>query len=124
MKYKFTQAMREISGFGGKYEKACRKMVLAGVKWLDAHPDTDPKFHGFKNVYGIIAEDNDDAKALSEAVVSACDDHSGAMHTATIAHVLHIKNVGWDNYVREMKKKTILERIRNRLFRHIPPARA
>jgi hypothetical protein len=58
----FTDDMREISGFGGGYEQQCRAMVLAGLDWLDAHPDADPKFHGYSGVYGIATEDNDDAK--------------------------------------------------------------
>lgn len=29
----------EISGFGGGYEDACRRMTIAAVEWLRKHPD-------------------------------------------------------------------------------------
>ena len=61
----YTKDMGEISGFGGGYEEACRKMVLAGLDWFDANPDADPQFHGYEGIYGIITEDNDDAKVRS-----------------------------------------------------------
>lgn len=100
----YTNEMRQISGFGGGYEIACREMVLAGLRWLDEHPDADPKFHGYKGIYGIINEDNDDAKALSDAVTFACDGCSGAMHQAACTHVMWIKAHGWDKYVEMMSK--------------------
>lgn len=102
-KYKFTKDMNEISGFGGGYEAACRRMVLAGVQWLDAHPEADPQFHGYKGVYGVVTEDNQDAKDLTEAVVAGSGgDCTGAMHQAAISHVLFIKRNGWDKYVAEL----------------------
>jgi hypothetical protein len=104
-KYQYTKEMDEISGFGGDYEDACRNMVIAGLEWLDEHPTADPQFHGYKNIYGIIEEDNLDAKDLSDAVVKVCEGCSGAMHQATIGHILHIKSVGWNKYVEEMKIK-------------------
>lgn len=100
----YTPMMGEISGFGGGYEAACRKMVLAGLDWLDAHPDADPKFHGYKGVYGIINEDNDDAKALTNAIVGAVENCTGAMHQAAVTHVLFVRKSGWDTYVQEMSK--------------------
>ena len=104
-KYEFTPEMGEISGFGGGYEVACRLMLASGLRWLDAHPNSDPQFHGFKGVYGVIAEDNDDAKALSKAVVDgAGGDCTGAMHQAVVSHCLWIRKNGWDAYVREMSK--------------------
>jgi hypothetical protein len=95
----YTDDMGEISGFGGGYEATCRAMVLAGLEWFDAHPNAEPKFHGYKGIYGIISEDNEDAKALTEAVVAAAKgDCTGAMHQATIGHVLWIRSNSWDEY--------------------------
>jgi hypothetical protein len=111
-KYVFTDDMREISGFGGGYEAACRAMVVAGLEWFDAHPAAKPEFHGFKGVYGILAEDNDDAKALSKAMVAAAEPlggATGAMHQATVAHALKIREMGWDWYVVEMRKMRAAE---------------
>jgi len=103
-KYIFVEGMREISGFGGGYEEACRKMLVAGLEWLDAHPKAAPKFHGYKGIYGTVHEDNDDAKALSAAVVNAVEGCSGAMHQAVICACLWIRKNGWEKYVTEMSK--------------------
>jgi len=108
-KYIYTDDMDEISGFGGGYEKACRDMVVAGLKWLDAHPTAEPKFHGYKDVYGICMEDNQDAKDLSSAMVKAADDCTGAMHQATVSRVLWIRRNGWDKYVAECRKQEAAE---------------
>lgn len=102
----WSDDMGEISGFGGGYEATCRAMVLAGIKWIDEHPEADPHFTGYKNIYGIINEDNDDAKALTQAVIDAAGgDCTGAMHQASIGHVLAYKKFGWDEY-----RKQLIER--------------
>lgn len=100
-KYTYTEDMAEISGFGGTYESACRNMVIAGLEWWDEHPNADPKFQGYKNVYGVINDQNKDAKDLSNAVVKACEDCTGAMHQAVISHILRIRHVGWEQYCKE-----------------------
>lgn len=105
MTYEFTPEMGEISGFGGSYEEACRSMLRAGMEWLDEHSEADPKFHGFKGVYGVIEEDNDDAKALSAAVTSSVPNCTGAMHQAVVSACLFIRVRGWDEYVRQMSKR-------------------
>jgi hypothetical protein len=114
MAYDFTPEMGEISGFGGGYEETCRSMLKAGLEFWDRMeerkydgPPFDPKFHGFQGVYGIIAEDNDDAKALSEAVVAVASGCSGAMHQAVISSIFYIRTNGWDAYVTEMSKESV-----------------
>ena len=103
--YEFTEKMGEISGFGGGYEQTCRNMLKAGLKWLDENPQANPEFHGYKNVYGIITEDNEDAKKLSSIVIEASDnDCTGAMHQAVITSILWIRKNGWENYVKSMSK--------------------
>lgn len=104
-KYIYTDDMGEISGFGGGYEDACRKMVIAGLEWLDAHPQADPQFHGYKGVYGIITEDNEDATALTKAILSACDDCTGAMHQAAVNHCLAARKLGWEGYCAKMRER-------------------
>jgi hypothetical protein len=100
MKYEYTDDMGEISGFGGGYEQACRDMLLAGMKWLDDHPEADPQFRGCEGVYGILTEDSKDAEELSKAVTAVCDGCSGAMHQAVCSHLVWIKSNSWDEYVR------------------------
>jgi hypothetical protein len=104
-KYTYTPDMGEISGFGGGYEDACRKMVIAGMEWFDANPQADPQFQGYKNIYGVINEENEDAKALSKAVLATCDDCTGAMHQASISHILAARRLGWEGYCAEMRKR-------------------
>lgn len=106
-KYSFTSDMGEISGFGGGYEQTCRNMLAAGLEWLDDHPEADPQFRGMEGVYGIIREENDDAKALSEAVVAGADgDCTGAMHQAVISSCLWIRKNGWEAYCESMRKQS------------------
>lgn len=107
-KYEFTDDMSEISGFGGSYEAECRAMVVRGLEWLDEHPDADPKFHGYKDLYGMIAEDNDDARGLSAAVAPKGSDVTGAMHQASIEHILWIRKNTWHRYL-EVKKQQFVD---------------
>jgi len=95
-----------ISGFGGSYEDACQKMVLAGCDWFDSHPLAKPKFHGFEHVFGIIVEDNPIAKELTDVMVKACGgDATGAMVQACVGHVLWIRSHSWDEYIAEITKR-------------------
>lgn len=105
-KYEYRDSDPEISGFGGGYEACCRAMVSAGMEWLEANPSADPQFHGYRGVYGIVSEDNADAEALSKAMVAASESRggcTGAMHQATVGHVLHARKVGWDAYLKELR---------------------
>lgn len=95
--------MEEISGLGGSYELACRVMLRAGIRWLREHPTADPRFRGYTGVfYSVLGEDNADARALSEAVVAAASDCTGAMHQATVRAALYVKEHGWESYCDEM----------------------
>lgn len=104
-KYEFEDGMTEISGMGGTYEKACRKMVKAGMEWFDKHPKANPLFSGYEEICGIIYSDNEDAKKLSDVVGTVVDGCSGAQHQAAIGHIMHAHKVGWVKYVEEMKKR-------------------
>lgn len=107
-KYEFKAGMAEISGFGGTYEEMCQKMVIAGLEWLDSNPIADPLFSGYKNVFGLVNEDNADAKALSKAVIEPAKDFAtGAMHHAAIATIMWIRAHSWDEYVKEMSKERV-----------------
>lgn len=102
--FEWTEDMRDISGFGGGYERACRQMISQGCAWWSSHPDADPKFHGFKEVMGICLEDNDDAKALSAAINAGIDGASGAMHQAAVSHVFQWRRLGsWLAYQTMMR---------------------
>jgi len=111
MSYEFTPEMDEISGFGGTYESGCRIMVKAGLDWFDLNPTADPQVSGYKNIYGIISEENDSAKALVRIMVDAVNliypdgGVTGAMIQATVSHVLWIRKHSWQEYVDMMSKR-------------------
>lgn len=103
----YTSQMGEISGFGGGYEITCRRMVLAGAEWLANNPASNPEFVGFKGIYGVIKEENEDAKSLSKYITADAitgGDCTGAMHQASISHIMFIRKNGWDKYCEEMSK--------------------
>lgn len=105
-KYQWEDGMGEISGFGGGYEEACQKMLFAGLAWLDEHPTAEPKFRSAPGVYGLLDTENDDAREMSKAIVSAVEeDCTGAMHQAAVSHCLFVRRKGWDEYVAQMKSR-------------------
>lgn len=102
--FKYTDKCNEISGMGGDYEEGCRSMVIAGMKHMEENPMSEPDISTYKNLYGIIKENNDDAKALSRVVAGACDGCTGAMHQAAMSHVIYAHTNGWAKYIEEMEK--------------------
>jgi hypothetical protein len=94
-KYPWTDAMGEISGFGGGYEQACRDMVYAGLAWCKGNPNAD-----------LSTYTTDDAKSLDKALLYAEPGCSGAMHGAAMNAVAFIAKQGWPEYVRRMTKRS------------------
>lgn len=118
MSKQWTEDMGEISGFGGSYEARCRAMVLGGIKYIDEHPNKEIKFHSYKDIYGIVIEDNDAAKALTKAMMDepvyqdgkllqerAGVDCTGAMHHAATDHCLAYKRLGWEEYRKQLRER-------------------
>lgn len=107
--FEWTEDMRQISGFGGGYERACRQMVSQGCRWWSEHPEADPRFKGFKDVFGLTVDENDDAKALEAAIHADVDGASGAMHQGAVSHVFAWRRFGsWLAYqkmMRELKRE-------------------
>jgi hypothetical protein len=109
---KWTTDMGEISGFGGAYEECCRKMALAGVAWLEAHPDSKLHFESFKNVYGLIMEKNKDALDLTKSMSDAATNNgknpergpTGAMMHACVMQALYVEKSGWKKFVAIRRK--------------------
>lgn len=103
-KYKFTDKMHQISGFGGGYEDVCRQMVIKGVEWLEKHPKANLSVKTYKNVYGLTDAQSQDAKDLEKAFLEGNDDVTGAMVQAVWGHLYFIKKNGWNKYIKEMEK--------------------
>ena len=95
-----------ISGFGGGYEATCQKMVIAGMEWIDQNPTANPKFKEYKNIYGIINEENPEAKSLTDHMLSVTGGNcTGAMMQATVNHVLYAAKNGWEKYIQEITRE-------------------
>ena len=109
--YEWQENMDEISGFGRSYEAACRAMLKSGLDWWDTFPDSDPKYQGYKNVFGVCIDNNNDARDLDIAIqmgAHSIDPNSGmtgAMHQAVVSHIMYIHQNGWEEYVKLMSKK-------------------
>jgi hypothetical protein len=102
--YGFTEDMGQISGRRGAFEAQCRRMLFAGLAWLEAHPDANPQFSSVRVLCGVVDDDNDDAKALSDAVMAAADgDCTDAMHESVITACLFVKDYGWDGFQAAMR---------------------
>ncbi len=103
--YKFTPRMGQISGFGGSYEMTCRRMLNAGLVWLDDNPNANLVFKSNANVIGVVIDETEDDKELSDIIIKASgDDCTGAMHQAVISRIMWIRNYSWKNYVEKMKE--------------------
>lgn len=103
-KYEFTEEMRDVCAFGGDCERDCRKMIIAGVEWLDKNPKANPQFgtlHFVEDEFnkGPLCPRNQDAKELSRAISAVVSDYNLSMKDAMIEHIQFIKDVGWDLYV-------------------------
>lgn len=103
MNYEYTEKCREISGFGGDYETACRSMVIAGVKWLDENKEANPTFEQFPNVMGLTINENEDMQKMQNVMCGVCNSCSGAMMQAATNHVLYVHKNGWEKYIEEME---------------------
>ena len=97
--YRHTSEMGEISGFGGMYEDSCQDMLQKGVEWMNDNLDADLQASGFKNIFGVIKLESDDAKQLSKVITDVSENCSGAMHQAVMSRLFFIAKNGWDKYV-------------------------
>ena len=101
----YSEIKGEISGFGGGYEQACRKMVIAGLNYLNDHPIKDTTMKQYQNVYGILPKQSDEIEKLIDAIAKGEDGCTGAMVQACLSHTLYIWKNGWVKYKEEMNKE-------------------
>lgn len=94
--YEWTADMGQISGFGSGYEAACRKMVVAGMEWLNANPGlTIDELKSGGTRHG----------EFENAVMAPCPDCSGAMLGAAKNHAAFIWTKGWGAYCESMRSR-------------------
>jgi DNA-directed RNA polymerase subunit N (RpoN/RPB10) len=104
-KYQYTDKCAEISGFGGGYEDACRKMVIAGMEWMDEHPNANMNIATFNGIPELTLPRTDDAQELenvmNDAVEGCCSVH---MIQLSIGCLLCARRLGWDTYIRRLEE--------------------
>lgn len=105
--YRHSADMREISGFGGGYEKVCQDMLEAGVKWLASHPKAQIVVGTFSGIFGVLIPESDHAKALEKVVVDASGGEcTGAMFHTVMLRLQYIAQNGWPSYCVELRRKS------------------
>lgn len=88
-KMDFTDDMQELSGFGGGYEAACRRMMFASLAYLRGNDIVlDPDLP----LPGHVRE------GMETAALSVEPDCSGAMMGAAVSHAASIHVRGWEAY--------------------------
>jgi len=114
-RFTWIPEMGEISGFGGGYEDACRRMMQAGVTYREQTPVDVAALAVLVTLPRATEEGSEDeavaaqravGKAayarLQDAVAAAEDGCSGAMVGASSQHAWIVFSQGWAVYVAKM----------------------
>lgn len=94
----------DISGMGEGYEATCQSMLIAGIQWLNKHPDfTSEGYKTYKNVTGImLPPETQLAKELDDVLLKASqNDMTCAQHQAVISHLAYIKAHGYEQWLKD-----------------------
>jgi hypothetical protein len=104
-KYQYTDKCRKMFCYGQVYEDACRRMVIAGMEWLDEHPDADIKIDTYNRIFDMTVPMADDIKKLEDVMSASAEcGNAGNVIQDTVNHVLYARKIGWDAYIREWEK--------------------
>lgn len=93
--------------FGG-YEWGCQVICARALRFLQQAKESGefPSFHGYENIIGVLAPDNEAAKKLDAFILQ----HeklreygmTGAMHQFGVQHALKIFQLGRDEYLKQL----------------------
>jgi len=103
-KYEYTKKCKEVTGLSRDQENACRKMVVAGVKWFDDNPKASPKFKEYLSP-SVVVGDNSDTKSIEDAMLEVVDDNYSELLMTAFSHCLFASKNGWDKYIEVMESK-------------------
>jgi len=96
--------MAEISGLGGEYERTCREMVTAGVRWLEQNDGPTVQFSESENVTVRIDDGNGVKEELRAHMVESVDvEPTASMLHVSMKHSLYADGIGWDAYVSRLE---------------------
>jgi hypothetical protein len=85
----------DISGMSGGYEATCQRMLYAGLKFLDEHPDFKFNYEQSENIVGIAIGKTEWTKLLDDILEKAADhDCTGAMNQFVVNHLAFIYKNG------------------------------
>lgn len=101
--YYYPDGCREISGFGGSYEKACRELVILCMDYFYDHTEQLPIMLSLKTYFDLDAELPDLAKIIYD-LGDELGGFTGAMVGASLSHVKFAVRHGWIPYTLELQK--------------------
>lgn len=110
--FTYPRNSREISGFGGGYEKACKDMVIEGMKWLEKHPKADISYKEYENIYGLTTGESEDCKRMQNIMVEVNPGCSGAQMQACLSHIMFAHQHGWEKYIMDMERKENKQKVK------------
>ncbi len=85
----------DISGMSGGYEATCQRMLYAGMKFLDEHPDFHFDYKQSANIVGVATTNTPWCKMLDKVLADAAEhDCTGAMHQFVVNHLAYIYKHG------------------------------
>jgi hypothetical protein len=97
--YEYPDGCREISGFGGSYEKECRAMVIRGMEFFYLNPSLKDKFFEIRSSFEI------ESVPGLERYMCTSDQLTGAMVGASCSHLKFALKNGWIPYIQELQKQ-------------------
>jgi hypothetical protein len=127
-KYQYTDNCAGIYSTQEDREQMCRKMTIAGMEWLDEHPDANIRINALGETNeSIFRHPTDDVEKLKDAIsdikrksytheeedaraakIRKADTNHMATYAASFA--IHAKRIGWNAYIQEIEQATEEER--------------
>jgi hypothetical protein len=102
--YEWEEGMCNIIGENTEEdEKEARYMLKKGLEWFDRNPNATPQFKSYKEIKGLIVDDNMQAAELLQDMTGDINTIRAANLNVIINHLFYIRKFGWEAYVKEMK---------------------
>lgn|SRR6185503_5283203 len=96
---------KDHSSMGADYETAMRRMLIAGIDYINQHPDCVPVFKEYNHIFGHIDDLNSDAQKLYNVVLAAEPNCSSAQMQEIMGYLTYIVQLGWEKFVEMMEWK-------------------
>jgi hypothetical protein len=100
-KYEFPADIDNFTGAPADQDAACRRMIVAGLEWQDAHPEFPPKFFA-SGAVGLLSD-------LHDAVLAASPGCTQDMHRQAIWFINYALKYGWDRLCLDVRRERAKE---------------